>query len=236
MKKIQKKYRELPAEELLQVICRLADGQKAQELLVLDVRGLASFADYFVLLSGTSTRHVQGLADAIDGEIGSKRMKSGDTEGLNDGNWVLLDYNDIVVHVFHHETRAYYDLEGLWHDAPRLDPLTLPAPGEETAAAADRPAKKRAVPRPVSGAEAPDSASARKTAVAEARKTARAIKIAASKTKSSAAKKASIIAKKAGGAGKGPAGAKKTGGMRRPAAPTKKRTGPGGKKAGTGRK
>ncbi|HSH12345.1 MAG TPA: ribosome silencing factor [Desulfurivibrionaceae bacterium] len=237
MKKIQKKYRDLPAEELLRIICRLADDQKAQELLVLDVRGLASFADYFVLLSGTSTRHVQGLADAIDGEIGSKRMKSGDTEGLNDGNWVLLDYNDIVVHVFHHETRSYYDLEGLWHDAPRVDPLTLPAPREEADAPAGKPARKRAVPRQVAGAGEPDSAPARKSAVSEARKTARAIKIAASKTKSAAAKKASIIAKKSGGTGKGPAGARKTGGgMRRPAAPTKKRTGPAGKKAGSGRK
>ena len=72
-------------------------------------------------MSGTSTRHVQGLADAVDREIGSKRMMSGNTEGLNDGHWVLLDYNDIIIHVFHHEARAYYDLEGLWHDAPRVD-------------------------------------------------------------------------------------------------------------------
>ncbi|MCK4838861.1 MAG: RsfS/YbeB/iojap family protein, partial [Desulfobulbaceae bacterium] len=54
-------------------------------------------------------------------KIGSKRMMSGNTEGLSDGNWVLLDYNDIIIHIFHSETRQYYDLEGLWHDAPRLD-------------------------------------------------------------------------------------------------------------------
>jgi len=236
MKKIQKKYRELPTEELLRIICQVADRQKAQDLLVLDVRGLASFADYFVMMSGTSTRHVQGLADVIDGEIGSKRMKTGDTEGLIDGNWVLLDYNDIIVHIFYHESRRYYDLEGLWHDAPRLDPLTLPAPREKSAADSAKTGKKRgAAGKPVA-TEEQGPAAARKASAAAARKTARAIKIAASKAKSAVAKKASIIAKKNAGAGKSGATARKTGGMRRPAAPTKKRSGTSGKKTGAGRK
>jgi|GEM_PF-367358 len=234
MKNIQKKYRELPPEELLRIICQVADRQKAQDLLVLDVRGLASFADYFVLMSGTSTRHVQGLADVIDGEIGSKRMKSGDTEGLIDGNWVLLDYNDIVVHIFYHESRRYYDLEGLWHDAPRLDPLTLPAPPEDTALA--KPGKKRATSRKTAVADELDAAETRKSSVTTAKKAARAIKIAASKSKSAEAKKASIIAKKKVGSKKASGSTKKAGGMRRPAAPTKKRTGTATKKTGTGRK
>jgi ribosome-associated protein len=235
MKKIQKKYRELPTEELLRIICQVADRQKAQDLLVLDVRGLASFADYFVLMSGTSTRHVQGLADVIDGEIGSKRMKSGDTEGLIDGNWVLLDYNDIIVHIFYHESRRYYDLEGLWHDAPRLDPLTLPPPPEESAATAKTGKKRATTGRPAAtGEQVPADTS--KSSVTTAKKAARAIKIAASKSKSAEAKKASIIARKKLGAQKASGSTKKAGGMRRPAAPTKKRTGTAKKKTGTGRK
>jgi ribosome-associated protein len=236
MKKIQKKYRELPTEELLRIICQVADRQKAQDLLVLDVRGLASFADYFVLMSGTSTRHVQGLADVIDGEIGSKRMKSGGTEGLSDGQWVLLDYNEIIVHIFYHESRLHYDLEGLWHDAPRIDPLLLPAPPEVSDAVTAKAAKKRVTVRKPAATEEEVSAENRKASVAGAKKAARAIKIAASKLKSAGAKKASIIAKKKVGAKKASGSAKQSGGMRRPAAPTKKRTGTARKKTGTGRK
>ena len=121
MKKVQKKYNDLPSEELVKIICRAAQDNKAENLIALDVKLISSFADYFVIMSGTSTRHVQGLADAVDREIGSKRMMAGNTEGLSDGHWVLLDYNDIIIHIFHRETRDYYDLEGLWHDAPRLD-------------------------------------------------------------------------------------------------------------------
>lgn len=121
MKKVQKKYSDLSADELVKIICRAAQDNKAENLVALDVKGISSFADYFVIMSGTSTRHVQGLADAVDSEIGSKRIMAGNTEGLSDGHWVLLDYNDVIVHVFHRETREYYDLEGLWHDAVRMD-------------------------------------------------------------------------------------------------------------------
>jgi len=127
MKKIQKKYQELSAEEQVRVIARVAADQKALDVVALDVRGLASFADYFVIMAGTSTRHVQGLADVIDREISNKRAKSSETEGVKEGYWILLDYGDLIVHIFYHETRPDFDLEGLWHDAPRVD-LTQPAP------------------------------------------------------------------------------------------------------------
>jgi len=121
MKRVQKKYIDLPSDELVKIICRAAQDKKAENLIALDVRGISSFADYFVIMSGTSTRHVQGLADSVDREIGSKRMMAGNTEGLSEGHWVLLDYSDIIVHIFHSEARDYYDLEGLWHDAVRMD-------------------------------------------------------------------------------------------------------------------
>ncbi len=121
MKKVQQQYSDLESEELVKLICQAALDQKAENLIALNVRKISDFADYFVIMSGTSTRHVSGLAEAIDQKIGSKRTMSGNTEGLSEGSWVLLDYNDIIVHVFHSETRKYYDLEGLWHDAPRLD-------------------------------------------------------------------------------------------------------------------
>ncbi|MCI5151049.1 MAG: ribosome silencing factor, partial [Candidatus Electrothrix sp. MAN1_4] len=68
-----------------------------------------------------STRHVQGLAEAIESELRSKRVASTHSEGLKEGLWVLLDFGDIVTHIFYKDEREFYDLEGLWHDAPRVD-------------------------------------------------------------------------------------------------------------------
>ncbi|MCD6387974.1 MAG: ribosome silencing factor, partial [Desulfobulbaceae bacterium] len=79
----------------------------------------------FVLLIGLSffqnSRHVQGLADAVNAALCKKRNRESATEGLREGLWVLLDFDDVVVHIFYHESRSFYDLEGLWHDAPRID-------------------------------------------------------------------------------------------------------------------
>ena len=125
MRHLKKEYTDKEGQELAAACVRVAQDTKAEELVVLDVRGLASFTDYFVVMSGRSTRHVQGLAEAIDGELRAKRVSSRHSEGLREGLWVLLDFGDVVVHIFYHESRAFYDLEGLWHDAPRIDPDAL---------------------------------------------------------------------------------------------------------------
>ncbi len=125
MKKLKKEHSEKSGRELAALCVRVAADSKAEDLVVLDVRGLASFTDYFVLMSGRSTRHVQGLAEAIEDELRAKRVSSKHAEGLREGHWVLLDFGDLVVHIFYHEKRRFYDLEGLWHEAPTLNPDTL---------------------------------------------------------------------------------------------------------------
>lgn len=120
MRQLKKGYQEKSGEELAKVAARVASDAKAEELVILDVRGLASFTDYFVIMSGRSTRHVQGLAEAIESELRSKRVSTKHSEGLKDGQWVLLDFGDMVAHIFYKESRAFYDLEGLWHDAPQV--------------------------------------------------------------------------------------------------------------------
>ncbi|OKY76896.1 MAG: ribosome silencing factor [Desulfobulbaceae bacterium DB1] len=120
MKRTPKKYQEKSSLELARIISGAALDKKAEDLVILDVHELSSFTDYFVIMSGRSTRHVQGLADAIESELRLKRLQEGTTEGAQEGFWVLLDYGDVVVHIFYHEERAFYDLEGLWHDAPRI--------------------------------------------------------------------------------------------------------------------
>ncbi|MDA3786462.1 MAG: ribosome silencing factor [Deltaproteobacteria bacterium] len=120
MKKIHKSLADKSSLEIAQTLSRAALENKAEDVVILDVQGISSFADYFVIMSGRSTRHVQGLADIIGQYVSKKRMTQGKVEGVTEGQWVLLDYNDVVVHIFYHESRDFYDLEGLWHDAPRV--------------------------------------------------------------------------------------------------------------------
>ncbi len=121
MKKVHKDFQDVSSLELARFAALAALDKKAEDLVVLDVRGLSSFTDFFVIMSGRSTRHVQGLAQAVDAVLRHKNVKDGNTEGLNEGHWVLLDYNDVIVHIFYSEDRSFYDIEGLWHDAPRVE-------------------------------------------------------------------------------------------------------------------
>lgn len=120
MNKIRSEYADKSSLELVQLLSAAALAKKAEDLVILDVRTTSGFCDYFVIMSGRSSRHVQGLAAAVDEELGSKRLSKSHSEGLEEGQWVLLDFNDVVVHIFYEEARQFYDLEGLWHDAPRV--------------------------------------------------------------------------------------------------------------------
>ena len=111
------------------LIVEAALERKAEEPVVLDMRKLTAYADTFVILSGRSDRQVRSIADAIVHALKSNGEQPLGVEGLDDGNWVLIDCNDAIVHVFDPETRERYDLERLWRDAPRLD-LALAGEGE----------------------------------------------------------------------------------------------------------
>ena len=105
---------------LARQIAQVASDHKALEIQVLDLRTLTSFTDFFVVCSGASDRQVISIADAIHHELkGSGRLPLGE-EGLRSGHWALLDYGDVVVHVFYAPAREHYQLEKLWFDAPRL--------------------------------------------------------------------------------------------------------------------
>ncbi len=123
MKQLRKEYQDLEGMELARICSRIAIDNKAEDVVALDVRKMSSFSDYFVIMSGRSTRHVQALAEGLENELRSKRIKTSRAEGLQEGHWVLLDFGDVIVHVFYHEQRDFYDLEGLWHDAPRVDTI-----------------------------------------------------------------------------------------------------------------
>jgi ribosome-associated protein len=105
------------AMRIVEVACEL----KAERPIVLDVRELTSYTDTFVILEGRSDRQVRSIADAIVQALKHDNDQPLGVEGLDDGNWVLIDCNDAIVHVFDPETRERYDLERLWRDAPRLE-------------------------------------------------------------------------------------------------------------------
>ena len=110
------------------VTAALAD-RKAIDPTVLDLRGLTAAADYFVIVSGTSDAHVRGMAEHLLAALVPHGMRPHHVEGLPQGRWVLLDYVDFVVHVFHPELREFYQLERLWGDAPPV--VTAPGGGSK---------------------------------------------------------------------------------------------------------
>jgi ribosome-associated protein len=115
------------ADELDERICaalRAASDRKAVDIVVLDLREIASFTDYFIITSGTNVRQVQAIADAVVEQLKKQGTRAARIEGYNTAEWVLVDYGDFIVHVFEDKARHFYDLERLWRDAVRV---ALPA-------------------------------------------------------------------------------------------------------------
>ena len=106
--------------ESLRVALDAIDDLKANRVTVLDLRGLTDATDFFVIASGTSDAHVRGIAESVIEKMGKRGFRTHHIEGITAGRWVLLDYVDFVVHLFHPETRSFYQLERLWSDAPEL--------------------------------------------------------------------------------------------------------------------
>jgi ribosome-associated protein len=94
------------------------DG-KAEEIVILDVSQSSSFTDYFLVCQGQSSRQVKGIARHIEEKASEAGFEPLGIEGYQEGSWVLMDYDDIVIHVFHRPIREFYDIERLWSDAPR---------------------------------------------------------------------------------------------------------------------
>lgn len=101
-------------------IAQAAQEKQAEEVLVLEVGGMTSLADYFVFASGDSERQVRGMASFIEKSMSARYKTIPDIEGKETANWMLLDYGDIIVHIFKSDVRKYYALEKMWADAPQI--------------------------------------------------------------------------------------------------------------------
>ncbi len=118
---------------MAQKSAKYADDKKALDIVILDMRGLVNFCDYFVLATGTSDRHVKSVAQGVEDELEGEGVKvnhgktfkgfggAAQQGGQDLGAWVLLDMGDVVVHVFEPQAREFYGLEHLWQDAPKLE-------------------------------------------------------------------------------------------------------------------
>lgn len=100
-------------------------GKKALSVVMLNVGGLTSLADTFIICSGRSNRQVSAIAEYIRTDLKKQGIAPLSIEGLKEGHWVLMDYGDVVIHVFYDPVRSFYDLEGLWADAPRISTPAL---------------------------------------------------------------------------------------------------------------
>ena len=103
-----------------------ADDKKAIDLVLLDLRKAAGFTDFFLVVSGSNSRQIRAIADAVMESLAEDGVKPAHIEGYNRSDWILLDYFDFVVHIFAPETRMFYGLERLWGSADRIE---VPAPG-----------------------------------------------------------------------------------------------------------
>jgi ribosome-associated protein len=109
----------------LDLFVRTALAKKAESIVILDVREKTAIADVFIICSGRSSRQVEAIAEHMVLEMKQHGYRPLSSEGVKEGRWALIDYGHILVHVFHEPVRAFYDLDGLWVDAPRISTPSL---------------------------------------------------------------------------------------------------------------
>lgn len=111
---------DLNIKDIALIAADAADDKKAEDIDVLNVQGLTVIADYFVLCSGNSDQQVRAIARAVDEKLSEKGIEPKKMAGMDDARWVLIDYADVIVHIFQKREREYYDLERLWSDAEKI--------------------------------------------------------------------------------------------------------------------
>ena len=106
----------MTSKELAKLACDALDDKKALEIKVINIENVSTLADYFIIASGTNHNQVQAMADNVDETLGRAGYEPKQIEGYQTANWILMDYRDIVIHIFDEENRLFYDLERIWRD------------------------------------------------------------------------------------------------------------------------
>lgn len=111
----------MKTEEMLAAAVKILDGKKAEDVKVIGIKDLTIIADYFIIANGTSSTHTRSLADELEFRLKEQGLEPRQIQGNNGSNWIILDYSDVVVHIFNKEMREFYNLERLWQDGETVD-------------------------------------------------------------------------------------------------------------------
>ena len=123
----------MTSKELAKLACDALDDKKALEIKVINIENVSTLADYFIIASGTNRNQVQAMADNVDETLGRAGYEPKQIEGYQNANWILMDYGDIVLHLFDEENRLFYDLERIWRDGTVIEKEAFLEPVEHKA-------------------------------------------------------------------------------------------------------
>jgi ribosome-associated protein len=127
--------------DALKIALKAADDKKGYDFAALDISGIASFTDCFLICTGDSSRQIQTIADEVEKQLKERGIRPSHIEGYSNAEWILMDYMDFIVHIFSKKARPYYDLERLWRDAKKYDTEKLLQ--ETTAIKAQKPSSRK---------------------------------------------------------------------------------------------
>lgn len=119
------------SKEITKLVLEALEDKKAVNIKVIDISNVSVLADYFVIANGTNRSQIQAMSDAVEEKLGRQGITTKQVEGYQSANWVLLDFGDVIVHLFDEKDRVLYDLERIWRDGKEVDPSTFGDGGNE---------------------------------------------------------------------------------------------------------
>ena len=108
------------SKEIARLACEAMEDKKAQDIKIINIEQVSTLADYFIIASGANRNQVQAMADNVDEVLGRAGVEPKQMEGYQSANWILMDYRDVVIHIFDEENRLFYDLERIWRDGVQI--------------------------------------------------------------------------------------------------------------------
>lgn len=109
------------SREMAKAACHALSEKKAEDIRIIDISEISPLADYFIIATGTNTNQIQAMVDAVDESLTKAGYHAKQIEGNRNSSWILMDYSDIIVHIFSREDRLFYDLERIWTDGKRIE-------------------------------------------------------------------------------------------------------------------
>ena len=109
------------AKEMVKIAYKAMDEHMGEDIKILDISGISTIADYFMIVNGNNPNQVQALSDAVDEKLSEAGYNAKRIEGIGSSSWILMDYEDIIIHIFSKEDRLFYDLERIWRDGKDVD-------------------------------------------------------------------------------------------------------------------